>query len=130
MRTIKFRGKYKYGNTHNWVYGDLITCRSDGEFSILNDRCLSAHGYIIQKETAGQFTGLYDSIGGEVYEGDCIGSDEHYFGVVEHHEGYFTVRHPKDEMRQALQTILRVKNVRVLDNIHDTPNFIFKNKER
>lgn len=148
-REIKFRGK-RYGDG-DWVYGNLYQGTTDGEqYSIIlndagyhiapqDDRNLAIafaenEVNVVFIQTVGQFTGLLDKNGKEIYEGDIMRIPETEFnieiiGVVEFDRGSYVVRSFFSGTHSSLAWAIRERQPGeqrgvVIGNIHDNPELL------
>lgn len=131
-RVVKFRGKTQDGK---WVYGDLIHSGTD-TIAILefDTPCLEAVTDVVP-ESVGQFTGLYDANGEEIYEGDVIERfqpNPHYrngvyydgnaiYGVVQYiEEGFYITT----VFNEAFKMSPNPDDMWVQGNIYDAPQLL------
>lgn len=131
LRRIDFRGKSI--ETNEWLHGDLIHSSDMKRCAILvNDK--SSHDECdVNPYTIGQYTGLNDKNGKEIYEGDII----LYAGLIQHEVVY---RHGAfgyllDEYgfvslagntNFTFNPLNRSEEHEVIGNIHDNPELIKK----
>lgn len=130
-REIKYRGLKTFqifsGETKNiWIYGFFLKRGTYG------DPGPQAHifvyengyeGYRVEAETIGQFTGLTDCDGKEIYEDDIISFDNGKIGQVEFFRGGFVVRYGKEKMIQSLYDVHNW-NVKILGNRFENPELL------
>lgn len=122
-REIKFRGKSL--NTGLWSYGDL---RQD------NIRRKAYVEYEVDPETIGQFTGLTDCKGKEIYEGDILsftvfdvfGGDRQYRGTVRYYGSRFMIWLSLDggDCLDLDWVIEQDDELEIIGNINDNPELI------
>lgn len=137
MREIIFRGKRL--NDGEWIEGSLCTTiPSDENFYTIS--YFDFEGYYIEEKvipsTIGQYTGLTDKNGTEIFEGDIIkykntdgikfnGVALTVIGKVVYNEknASFAVS-GKDEIGAKHYDYFPIKNIEVIGNIHDNPELL------
>ena len=144
MRTIRFRGKFP--KTGEWFYGDLIR-NVEGAFAIVPPYEISMNNYyrnyVVDKETIGQSTGLYDENGSEIYEGDIVDWTFFYTGIcnggavecdtivtgtIEWHQGGFILKVINNDFENAGQYSISDLNTDTTSDVVVKGN-IYDNKE-
>lgn len=127
-RTIKFRGKDLFGTT--WLYGDLVQDRDLRYIVTVNERDHFEHK-MVNRETIGQFTGLFDREKKEIYEGDILQLYGEDSDVVEVRfvRGVFAFLWKgslDEELPISAPTHVWAK---VIGNIHDNPELLKGGKQ-
>ena len=136
-REIKYRGLKTFqifdGETKRvWIYGFYLKRGTYG------DPGPQAHifvyengyeGYRVDAETVGQFTGLSDIDGNEIYEDDILTFSDGKIGLVEFSHGCFVVRYAKDAVPQNLYEI-RDWNIKILGNKFENPELLVESTKK
>jgi len=132
-REIKFRGKSKLNN--KWHFGSFVKGEAeDLDHIIAQDSDLSGdgidfHSVRVISKTVGQYTGLKDANGVEVYEGDiieCYGEEHEVVlkAEVQFLNGCFCVQVDYDLHLISLDAF--ETSYVVIGNIHEHPELLTK----
>ena len=131
-RTIKFRGKSIYGD--GWLLGSLIKIEEDRYAVIpnLNDIEIgkSIGMYEVYPETVGQFTGLLDKDGKEIYEWDILHTitfgfnPEEYTAIILYRNCSFQLSNGRNLFYFGQSDLTKMDDTIVIGNIYDNPDLI------
>jgi hypothetical protein len=124
-RIIKFRGRDL--KTGEFVFGDLET-RPKEDFMVIHqyheDGSYKSQ-VKVDPETVGQFTGLLDKNGREIYEGDLFSLDGIMIMVVyEPENGYYCLRMSDNEHWMLPLDRRITEYYEVISNIYDHPELL------
>lgn len=128
MREIKFRAK-EIGSEGKWRVGDLHMTATKPHIHSLSNK------YLIKIETIGQFTGLCDINGKEIYEGDIIRSFDskgepiiHFIQYDNEEAGFVAIlkgsRKGDFGYGKCYQQWITECEKEVIGNIHDNPELL------
>lgn len=147
MREIKFRGKRLDTDIEEWLYGDLTHGVEYTDEGIIPAFRVGVRLNPVVPGTVGQFTGIRDVDGKEIYEGDIlvfgnpdsewdfdrchfeIAYDNPPYIVKWHVEGFAlicVVDNGVEGFDYTDEATLVNNNFKVIGNIHDNPELIKK----
>lgn len=122
MRTIRFRGKRLVDG--EWEFGWLFHDQVYDGFSFANDvmviRDENDSDYCVKKETVGQFTGITDKNGKEIYEGDIVRYFANGNAEIKFYKGCWVVM-GKDGY-DSFDSLCGY--IEVIGNIHENPELL------
>lgn len=123
MREINFRGKSPDGH---WIEGDLIHKALTVHSRIVDYGIAKLGCYPVEviPETVGEFTGLKDKNGKDIFGGSKLYIDDVYLGYIRWNDGAF---HIFDVSTNCLSNPLvqeRAKRLEIRGNIHDNPEIL------
>ena len=123
MREIRFRGKRL--DNGEWVYGCLKHVYRNDFSPEITSWTDAEGGYYrtdpVNPNTVGQYTGMKDSDGNEIYEGDIVRGfgGEHIYGKWE----FNTVITIESFIGDTYE-LGHFENSKVIGNIHDNPELL------
>lgn len=134
-RQIKFRAKHIKNGA--WLYGDLLQSNEGSVYIGVHGQYIDDGMHFndmydetpyIDEDTIGQFTGLLDKNGKEIYEGDIIeitnpNTKEKYISTVKWNlKGYYAAIMGNNG--NVILGYIDKSLIRIIGNIHDNPKLI------
>lgn len=133
MREIKFRGKDIV--TSEWRYGYLrhrIACLPSIIHDYNNNGKIDYAETPVHRDSVGQFTGVYDCDGNEIYEGDIFESEvsgykvRHYVKYIEGEAMFAAMIIGSSDYCALRQSWIDRYGKKIIGNIHDNPELLNK----
>jgi len=125
MREIKFRGFSEQQN--KWIYGGYHKPFEDISQIIENIKNNASQMSLIKNGTEGQFTGLQDKNGVDIYDGDVCNFKGHICIVV-WRENFcdftFNIAKWNSRLLNVTKSNVTAHNCEVIGNIHENQNLL------
>ena len=124
-REIKFRAKLKFngviGSDKNWIHSSFLNIRKDNE-GVSSGLILG--GQRCQLDTLGQYTGLNDKNGTEIYEEDIIKDHNGYIFKVEYKGGWYVGQPSLENDTPGYKSFEYFSTCEVIGNIHENKDLL------
>lgn len=123
MRDIKFRGKRI--KDKKWIYGSLAKDNPQDAYYIIDID--EGVGRDVLENTIGQYTGLHDKNGKEIYEGDIVKvliGNIWYIGKVIYEHSEFTIDVASNKQLEFGRMGIIEKLTEAIGNIYDNPELL------
>lgn len=120
MREIKYRGLSLFGK-HQFIYGSLLILNGKYYICPTTSEKWNMSEFEVIPETVGQFIGLFDRNGKEIYEGDIDADKLNRHHIVEYHHGGFWISSIGIGYTERLHDD---RQIEIIGNIYDNPELL------